>query len=72
MTNLNFKDCNCGDGHNENVCEKSTGKCGDCKMGFHGESCDKGNKKTYLKVILLICQGLKINQFTVDGLVLPH
>jgi hypothetical protein len=29
-------------------------------------------KKPYLKVILLICQGLKINQFTVDGLVLPH
>ena len=28
-------------------------------------------KKPYLKVIFLICQGLKINQLTVDGLVLP-
>ena len=59
MTNLNFKDCNCKDGHNENVCEKSTGECGDCKMGFHGESCDKGNKeKPNLKVIFVVL-GLK-------------
>ena len=59
MTNLNFKDCNCEDGHNENVCEKSTGECGDCKMGFHGESCDEGNKeKPNLKVIFVVL-GLK-------------
>ena len=73
MTIINFKDCNCEAGHNENVCEKSTGICGDCKMGFHGESCDKGNKeKPNLKVTFLSCQGLKINQFTVNGLVLSH
>ena len=29
-------------------------------------------KEPYFKVISLICQGSKINQFTVDGLVLPH
>ena len=69
MTNLNFKDCNCKDGHNENVCEKSTGECGDCKMGFHGESCDKGNKeKPNLKVIFVVL-GLKSQ---LNGLVLLH
>ena len=72
MTNLNFKDCNCKDGHNENVCEKSTGECGDCKMGFHGESCDEGNKKNHIYKSFFFCQGLKINKFTVNGLVLLH
>ena len=56
MTNLNFKDCKCEDGHKENVCDKSNGKCGDCKMGLHGESCDEGNKeKPNFKVTFLSC-----------------
>ena len=59
MITLNLLDCNCHGGHNENVCEKSTGKCGDCKMGFHGASCDKGNKKTIFKSHLLDLSGLK-------------
>ena len=62
MTNLNFKDCNCEDGHNENVCEKSTGKCGDCKMGFHGASCDKGNKKIIIISHFFDLSGLKNQQ----------
>ena len=46
LTNLHFTGCNCHHGHNETVCEKSTGICeAACKMGLHGDSCDKGNKE---------------------------
>ena len=60
MTNLHLIDCNCHGGHNENVCEKSTGTCGACKMGLHGDSCDKGNKEQpNYKVIFFVVSGLK-------------
>ena len=61
MTNPYLIDCPCHGGHNENVCEKSTGICGaPCKMGLHGDSCDKGNKeKPNLKVIFFVVSGLK-------------
>ena len=37
-----ISECKCQGGKDGNVCDKSTGECGACKMGFFGDFCDKG------------------------------
>ena len=38
-------ECQCHNKAEENICEKVTGKCEDCRMGFYGDFCEKGNNE---------------------------
>ena len=47
---------------NETICDKSTGVCGPCKIGFFGEKCENGiilffSQKWYFvyKIVLIFC-----------------
>ena len=41
---LSLLECQCHKA-TENICDKVTGKCEDCKMGSYGDFCEKGNNE---------------------------